>query len=332
MNSERETTMTLQNIKAITVVGAGTMGPGIALSFARHGYRVRMCDQKPEALSAASSMVRTSVETLVRHGLEDSAKITEIEGRISFESSLEKASEAADFVIECVSENREVKRSLFHCLDNLCPPETIFASNTSYLNVFCLVPENRLPHTIITHWFAPPHILPLVEVVREAVTSEETAMVTLELLKAIGKTPVLMNRFVPGFAINRIQRIIGREVFFLLDNGYISPEHLDLAVKASIAPRMMLLGLVQRYDFTGLDLSANNLKNDEFIEPPLDNQPKALFDRVKQGHCGVKSGKGFYDYGDRNPASVYAELNDALVKILKDSSFCLEEVIGQTKK
>jgi len=324
--------MKLQNIKFITVVGAGAMGPGIALSFARHGYGVCVCDQRPEALSAARSMVRTNLEMLVRHGLEENARIAEIEGQIAFTPSLEQAAGDADFVTECVTENREVKRSVFHCLDKLCRPETIFASNTSYLNVFRLVPENRLPNTIVTHWFAPPHVLPLIEVVRESETSPETVAVTLELLKRIGKTPVLMNKFVPGFAINRIQRIIGREVFFLLDNGYITPEQLDLAVKASIAPRMMLLGLVQRYDFTGLDLSANNLKNEEFIEPPLDNRPKSLFDRVAQGHLGVKSGKGFYNYGDRSPASVYAELNDALVNILKSSSFYLEEVIGQTKK
>ena len=324
--------MMLQDIKVIGVVGAGVMGPGIALSFARRGYCVRVCDQKPEALPAAHALMRTSLEMLVRHGLEDKARLPEIEGRMAFTPSLEAAAGDADFVVECVTENREVKRAVFRGLDQVCPPRTVFASNTSFLNVFRLVPENRLPNTIITHWFAPPHVLPLVEVVRESQTATETVTLALELLKAIGKTPVLMNRFVPGFAINRIQRIIGREVFFLLDNGYISPEHLDLAVKASIAPRMMLLGLVQRYDFTGLDLSAGNLKNDEFIEPPLDNEPKALFDKVKQGHLGVKSGKGFYDYGTRSPASVYAELSDALVKVLKSTGFCLEEVIGQTKK
>jgi 3-hydroxybutyryl-CoA dehydrogenase len=95
---------------------------------------------------------------------------------------------------------------------------------------------------------------------------------------------------------------------------------------------MMLLGLVQRYDFTGLDLTAGNLKNDEFIEPPLDNRPKSLFEKVERGDLGVKSGKGFYDYGDRSSASVYAELSEALVRVLKSTRFCLEEVIGQTKK
>ena len=324
--------MKLQEIREIVIVGSGVMGPGIAQSFARYGYSVRLCDQRAEALATARSVVRTSLETLEKHGIVEASRINEIEARIEFTGSVDDAVKNADLLVECVTENSGVKKALFHHLGGLCPARTIFASNTSYLNVFKLVPEDRLPNTIITHWFAPPHILPLVEVVRESGTSAETETVVMELLKAIGKTPVLMNKYVPGFAVNRIQRIIGREVFFLLDNGYITPEQLDLAVKASIAPRMMLLGLVQRYDFGGLDLSVASLANEEFVETPVDNRPKALFDLFRQGHLGVKAGKGFYDYGDRSPASVYAERDEALLKILESAGFCLTEVIGQAKK
>ncbi len=102
-----------------------------------------------------------------------------------------------------------------------------------------------------------------------------------------------MDKFVPGFAINRLQRILGREIFFLLDNGYITADQLDLAVKASIAPRMMLLGLVQRYDFTGLDLSAKNLENQEFTEAPADNRPRSLFRLVEKGRPGCQVRKRF---------------------------------------
>src|ERR1019366_8272259 len=196
----------------------------------------------------------------------------------------------ADYVVECITEKREAKRALFQQLGEICTRGAIFASNTSFLNIFELVPEDRLPTTVIAHWFAPPHILPLVEVVRESKTSDETAKVVVELLRAIGKTPVVMQKYVPGFAINRIQRIIGREVFFLLDNGYITAEQLDLAVKAGLAPRMMVLGLVQRYDFTGLDLSAANLANAQYQEAPVNNEPHCLLDLVQQGHCGVKTG------------------------------------------
>src|ERR1019366_10783187 len=120
----------------------------------------------------------------------------------------------ADYVVECITEKRESKRALFQQLGEICPRGAIFASNTSFLNIFELVPEDRLPTTVIAHWFAPPHILPLVEVVREAKTSDQTEKVVVDLFRAIGKIPVLMKKYVPGHAINRLLRIIGREVFF----------------------------------------------------------------------------------------------------------------------
>src|ERR1019366_9996250 len=104
-------------------------------------------------------------------------------------------------VVECVSEKKGAKTELFRQLDQICRPDAIFASNTSYLNIFELVPEDRLPNTVIAHWFAPPHILPLVEVVREAHTSEQTEKVVVELLRAIDKVPVVMKKYVPGHAI-----------------------------------------------------------------------------------------------------------------------------------
>jgi 3-hydroxybutyryl-CoA dehydrogenase len=322
--------MTLRDIREIAVIGSGTMGPGIAQAFAQHGYRVHICDAVEKALVTARSVLSTTLETLARHGMVPEGDIKNIEARVQFTMSLEDAVCNADYVVECISEKREAKRGLFQQLHGICKPEAIFASNTSYLNIFELVPEQRLPNTVIAHWFAPPHILPLVEVVRESRTSEQTVKVVLELLRAVGKIPVLMQKYVPGFAINRLLRIIGREVFFLLDNGYITADQLDLAVKASIAPRMMLLGVVQRYDFTGLDLSANNLQNETYLEPPVDNHPRSLFSLVEQGHLGVKTGKGFYDYGNKPLPSILAERDENLIKILKAVQFCLEDAHRQT--
>ena len=188
-----------------------------------------------------------------------------------------------------------------------------------------------MPNTVIAHWFAPPHILPLVEVVPGPETSDNSVNLVLDLLRNLGKIPIVMKKFVPGFAINRILRILGRETFFLLDNGYITAEQLDLAVKASIAPRMMLLGLVQRYDFTGLDLSAKNLQNEAFLEAPMDNAPKSLFSLVEQGHLGVKTGKGFYDYHGKKLIDILKERDSHLLKILKSTEFCLKETGGKKK-
>ena len=323
--------MELHDINAIAVIGSGTMGPGIAQSFAQHGYPVHLCDQREQALQKARSVVSTNLQTLSEHQLVDASRIEAIENCVTYSGSLEDSVRRADLVVECITEDRNAKRELFHQLDEICPKHTIFASNTSYLNIFELVPEGRLPNAVIAHWFAPPHILPLVEVVRESGTSDQTVRVVVELLGKIGKVPVVMERYVPGFAINRILRIIGREVFFLLDNGYITAEQLDLAVKASIAPRMMLLGVVQRYDFTGLDLSAKNLQNKAFLEPPIDNEPRSLFSLVEQGHLGVKTGKGFYDYGGRSLEDILRERDDNLLKIQKCVDFCLKPAPGKQK-
>ncbi len=321
--------MRFEKIRNIGVIGSGTMGPGIALCFARHGYLVRICDSREQALAAARPVLQAGLSTLARHGLVQHGEIAEIEKRVTFTTSLETAAASADFVMECVTEDRDVKRAVMRELAGICRRDAIFASNTSYLNIFELVPEDRLPNTVIAHWFAPPHILPLVEVVREAGTSQDTEEAAIELLRHIGKIPIVMKKYVPGHAVNRLQRMIGREVFFLLDNGYITAEQLDLAVKASIAPRMMLLGVVQRYDFTGLDLSAANLRNEQYQEPPVDNEPRSLSRRVGQGHLGVKTGKGFYDYGGRSPASVFAERDDRLLDILECAGFCLEPAAGE---
>ncbi len=114
----------------------------------------------------------------------------------------------------------------------------------------------------------------------------------VELLKKVDRVPTVMEKFVPGFCINRFLRIIGREVFFLLDNGYMTADQLDLAVKASIIPRAMVLGFVQRYDFTGLDLSYGNLQNTAFIEAPIDNEPRSLLERVETRRAGRQERQG----------------------------------------
>jgi 3-hydroxybutyryl-CoA dehydrogenase len=309
--------MNLYPIRKVAVLGSGTMGPGIAQTFAQGRYPVTVWSKFPEEHEKAVRVVRTSLETLVQHDMFQRAEIEPTLKRLTFTTDLEAAVRDADLVIECIIENLKMKGELLQQLDSLCRADALVASNTSFLNIFTVTPERRQAHTVIAHWFAPPQILPLVEVVRGPGSSDLTVNTMVELLRKVGKTPIVMEKFVPGFAINRILRILGRETFFLLDNGYITADQLDLAVKASIAPRMMVLGLVQRYDFTGLDLSARNLENPDFLEPPLDNHPKSLFDLVEKGHFGVKTGKGFYDYSGRKLEDVLKERDDKLLRVLK---------------
>lgn len=316
--------MKMEEIKKIAVIGAGTMGPGIALMFGWHGYAVRLFSLNTEESEKAGSVMRTSLETLLECEILTKDEIEPTLGRVSMTNSMQKAGQDADFICEAVVEMKDVKRAVFEQLDHICPSKTIFTSNTSSLNIFDLVPKDRLSRTLIAHWFAPPHIVPIVEVVQGPDTTNETIELTCSLLEGVGRIPIRMKKFVPGFVINRLYRALGREIFFLLDNGYITADQLDLAGKLALGARMMILGLVQRYDFTGLDISARNLENPDFFDPPIDNRPKSLFDLVQKGHLGVKTGKGFFDYSDKKLEEILKKRDSDLLKIYKNIAFSNE--------
>jgi 3-hydroxybutyryl-CoA dehydrogenase len=310
----------VKDVKKVAVVGAGTMGPGLAQVFACAGHPVSLYSRSEATLEKAMSVAAANMETFARHGLLSADDVPAALMRISPTQSLAEAGAGASLVIESIAENLEAKRLVFDELDEVCPTDAIFTSNTSYLNIFEVVPARRLPRTLVAHWFAPPQIVPLVEVVKGPKTAPETVELVVELLKTLDRVPVVMEKFVPGFCVNRFLRIIGREVFFLLDNGYMTADQLDLAVKASIIPRAMVLGFVQRYDFTGLDLSLDNLQNPDFLEPPIDNSPSSLVELVEKGEMGVKSGKGFFDYGDRDLRDVLRTRDDALIEVFNQTS------------
>jgi len=309
----------VNDVKKVAVIGAGTMGPGLAQVFACAGRQVSLYSRSEATLEKAMSVTAANMQTFVAHDLLSEEEMAAALGRITPTQSVADAGEGADLVIESIAENLEAKRVVFEQLDEVCLEHAIFTSNTSYLNIYEVVPARRLPNTVIAHWFAPPQIIPLVEVVKGEQTSDATVDLVVELLKQVDRVPVVMEKFVPGFCINRFLRIIGREVFFLLDNGYMTAEQLDLAVKASIIPRAMVLGFVQRYDFTGLDLSLNNLQNSDFLEPPIDNSPSSLVEHVEKGEMGVKSGRGFFDYSDRDLRQVLKTRDDALIDIFNES-------------
>ncbi len=319
--------MKLEDIKKIAVLGAGTMGPGIAQNYAMGGYEVNLYTRSMETLEKAKVMFRTNVETFVEEELLTAEQAQEVLGRVHYFNNLTEAVAGAQFIQETVAEKPDVKKALFEELDHLVPLDVIIVSNASSLNPFLYVPERRLPNFTTAHWYAPPQILPLVEVARGEKTTEETMSVTIELLKKCDKTPVRLEKFVPGYIINRIQILLNTEVFYLLDNGICTPDQLDLAVKASLMPRGMVLGLVQRFDFTGLDISANNIINASYIPPEPSKRPKALFDHVDKGELGVKTGKGFFDYSGRSVAEICKKRDKMLFKVFKVAKGLINEKI-----
>ncbi|MCF8043799.1 MAG: 3-hydroxyacyl-CoA dehydrogenase family protein [Desulfarculaceae bacterium] len=314
-----------QDIKKIAVVGLGLMGPGIAQVMAQAGYQVSGYDLNKESYPLAKQIIANNMELLVEAGQAKPGDQETTMANISLVETLEEAVAGAQIVIEVVSEKKPIKQAVYEQIDKAADPDAIIWSNTSTLNIFELMPASRLPRTLIVHWFAPPQILPLIEVVQGPETLAEVVGLTMPFLEALNKRPVLIKDYVPGFIINRLLRILGRETYFLLDNGYVTPEDLDMAVKASIAPRMMVLGLTQRYDFTGLDLTYANLHNEEFKDAPEDAEPEFIVSRVKKNHLGIKTGIGVYDYRGRDKAEVIKDRDRYLLKVVNSLQFCLEK-------
>jgi 3-hydroxybutyryl-CoA dehydrogenase len=305
------------DIKKIAVIGAGTMGHGIAQAFAQAGYQVSMMSRTQKTLDRARSLIETSLSTLAQEGMLDPKSVSATLSRITPTTSIQEAAEDADIAFETMVEDKEAKRKVFSQLDAHCPPRALLASNSTYINIFEFVETSRPDKVLIGHWYAPPQIIPLVDVVKGPKTDMRNVELLAEVLRDIGKKPAVFKKYVPGYAITRLQIAFLREVLYLLDNDYLSPEELDEAAKWGLALRMMIVGVVQRIDFGGLDLTTGNLEKSLFPPTPPDYKPKKIFELVKQGHLGVKTGRGFYDYHGRSEAEVCQERDIKLIRMLK---------------
>lgn len=311
--------MKIEDIKKILIVGAGTMGHGMAQVFATEGYDVSLFSRTRETLDRAAALTETSLATFAREGLVPKKNIKKIMARIKMTQSIDEGAAEADIAFETVAENKDIKIDIFNKLDKLCPQRTLLASNTTALNIFDFVKTSRPDKILIGHWYTPPQLIPLVDIVKGPETSEESLMLMYNLIKKVGKTPLLMKKFSSGYVVSRIQIATLREIFYLLDNDIVTPEGLDDAAKTGLALRMMVLGLVKRIDFGGLDLSYKNITN-PYVQStltPIDYKPKKLEELIKAGHLGIKTGKGFYDYKGRSEAELCEERDIKLIKMLK---------------
>lgn len=308
----------MSDIEKVTVMGAGVMGPGIAQIMTLAGARVTMYDISADALERAKGTLRRNYETYVEEGMLQAERVAELYGMVDYTDDLSEAVRGTDLVFEAVAEREDIKRAVYGRLDELLPMGTIIASNTSALNIFELMPRRRLADTVIGHWYAPAHVIPLVEVVGNEQTRPEVVEAVMELLKRGGKQPVHMKKFIRGYIVNRLQQCLNQEVFFLLDHGYCTPQDLDLAVKSSFIPRACVLGICQRQDFGGLDMTANNYRNHSYTMPEPVEMPEILARLVdEKGSLGVKSGKGYYDYTGVDLQELLAKRDKRLFEVFR---------------
>ena len=298
----------------VAVLGAGTMGPGIAITYALSGCETSEYSRTQKTLDSAKAVIEGSLQLLVDEQQITADAAASAINKLFYTTELSEAVEGAWYIAETIVEKPEPKRELYNRLDEILPDGVIIASNTSYLNIFELLPERRLPYALISHWYAPAHILPLVEIVRGPKTLDKVMDKVTAFHTGCGKTAVRMEKFIHGFIVNRMQSAMTREVLYLVENGYCTAEDIDLAVKTSLMPRGLLLGLVQRMDFNGLDMVANGINNKKFTPSPVVKHPKFIFDHVESGEYGVKSGKGLYDYSHRSQVETLNERDKLLLK------------------
>ncbi len=301
--------MDAEKVNRVAVIGAGTMGHSIAQVFAACGIEVNLADVKKEILDHALRLVKGNLKTLVEYNKVKQKEVPSILGRIHTTTDIAAAAKGMDFVLEAVVEVPEIKKKVFKLLDEACGEQTILASNTSGLEIFNIIEVRNPSRTVVTHWFAPPHIIPLVEVVPGPKTSPAVLQSAAKLMERIGKKPVVVRQFVQRFIVNRIQNAIILTALEMLENNWATPEEIDLAVKTSLGVRLPIVGVLQSLDFNGLNLVNDVLKS-------IGKNIPLIEEKVKQGHLGPSASKGLFDYGGRSEEEILRKRDTLYLKLL----------------
>jgi 3-hydroxybutyryl-CoA dehydrogenase len=289
--------MQAQDIKNISVIGAGFIGPGIAQIFASKNYNVCILDIREEILLKAVGSIRANLSLMAQKGVVLGSEIDAVISKIKTTTNMAEAVSEAQLVIEAVTENLELKQKVFKDLDRLCSPETILATNTSVMSITEIVAKARNRERILgTHFWNPPYIIPLVEVIKAKDTSEKVLETTYQLLKNAGKHPVKVMKDAPGFIANRLQHALWREAISIIEHGIADAATVDEAIKNSFAIRLPVLGPIENVDMVGLDLT---LSVHDYVLKYLESSPRPsplLEEKVKNGELGFKTGQGFYTW------------------------------------
>lgn len=306
-----------ENMSRVAVIGAGLMGHGIAQVFARKGCSVMLYDIADRFLGNALERIQANLKLFVEMGVEDRTIFDLVLSRIKVTTDLREAVAGVEFITEAAPEDLNLKMKIFKEIDAAADHNVIMASNTSTLSMTGIAKSIKKGHRLlITHWFNPPHLIPVVEVLKTELTNEETFTSTMAFLKRMGKEPVYVRKEVPGFLVNRIQSAMFREIMGLLEAGVASPEDIDKAVSGSFGIRLAAIGPLATVDLGGVDLWH---KGAEHLYPDLDDSKKPQkrwTEMVKKGLLGIKTGKGFLEYPPDCQTVIIRDRDVKLVRLL----------------
>ncbi len=287
-------------MKIIAVIGAGTMGNGIAHTFAQNGFTVKLIDVSEKALDKGMATIFANLDRMLTKGtITEAEKFKTVNNIITY-TDIEDGVVGADLVIEAATENIELKLNIFKQLNKICPHNTILATNTSSISITQMSGVVAHPERVIgMHFMNPVPLMPLVEVIRSNKTSDEVCNIIMKLSEKLGKNPVEVNDF-PGFVANRILMPMINEAIETLDNKVAGVYEIDSVMKIGMGHPM---GPLQLADFIGLDvcLAILNVMHEGFKNPKYTPNP-LLVKMINEGKLGVKSGEGFYDYRESKKA------------------------------
>ena len=307
-----------QQIKQAVVIGSGQMGPGIAYTLASAGCNVSIYARTRQSVERGVHAFHSAVEILAEADCISAGEASGIRGKITGTTQLETAVGSADLVIESISENLELKQKLFAHVEHACSTEAILTSNTSGLPATLIAGLlNHKDRFAVTHFWNPPHLMPLVEIVKGAETSQQTLNTLASILKKAGKSPVVVRKDTPGQLGNRLFHALLREAIYIVQEGIASVEDVDTAIKNGFGRRFPVYGALEHQDVAGLETVYAIQK---YMCKALCNETspaRFLEDKVVGGDLGVTSGRGFYDWTKRDIQTVRQKRDAFLVELLK---------------
>jgi 3-hydroxybutyryl-CoA dehydrogenase len=307
-------------IKTVAVLGAGTMGHSIANNIASHGIPVNLYESFDQVRKTVKDRIKGELEIMVAEGYFPESKIEETLDNITLYKDLEPAVKDVDFVIEALPEILELKQDLLEQLDQICRPDTILASNTSSLKLWDMaekISEERKAKILIAHCYNPAHLIPIIELSFFGNMSEEDFNEVRDLFLRCEKAPVKVLKDVTGMVANRLLHAQAREAFYLIDQGIAEAEDVDRALMFGPCFRNATTGMLECADMGGLDVWYAAERN-FFPDLAANKEPSETMKKlVEEGHFGIKTGKGFYDYPEETKAKALEDFNKRLITQLK---------------